>query len=270
MKYIYNISKSIIILVIISMPNMLLAFVNISFIPTSGSTLNLVATQNSTTSTTLDLELRSINGNQLQSTGISRTIATALTVSNAITIPISLSNNQITDRIIVIPLSAGDIFSTVCVLNADLTIPNCANILADLGATPTLTTTPMVISNNAGIFIVFGTSSTLRIYRLDPTDNSLTPELINTYNAQNIERILPIDENIIAVILRASLTNNISADIRGIITNTSMGEYSLDSANNIQVTYDPSKFRTSIGPSGSQVDISNAPSPYGVNKVFSQ
>lgn len=83
---------------------------------------------------------------------------------------------------------------------------------------------------------------------------------------------MPIDENIIAIIFNqiANGTTQVRADIRSIITNTSMGEYSLDSANNIQVTYDPSRFRTSIGPSGSQVDISNAPSPYGVNKVFSQ
>lgn len=276
MKYLYNITKSIIIFVIISIPTMLLAFVNISFVPTSGSTLNLVTTQTPNTPTSLNLELRSLNGNQFQIEGTPITIPTALTVSNAITIPISLSNNQITDRIIVIPLSAGDIFSRICVLDADLTNVNCANILADLGVNPTLTTTPIVISNNAGIFIVLGTSSTLTIYRLDPTNNSLTPESIHTYNTQNIERILPIDENIIAVILRATLSNNISADIRSIITNISLEEYQLNSANipsigDLRVNYNPTNFQTTLVSSGGQVrleNITNTPSTYGINKIF--
>ncbi|WP_150466363.1 hypothetical protein [Francisella sp. SYW-9] len=282
MEYIYRVTKSIILFCSILIPTTLLAFVNISFIPTSGSTLNLVTTRSSSATDSLDLELQRLEAdNTFTQEGDTETIATGFvsptSVSNVVVLPVSLSNNQITDKIIVIPLSTNNIFSTIHVLNADLSNPQSLNVAGLLGITPTLVTSPILISNNLGVFIILGTTnlinSTLRIYSLNTASNTLAETSSTTYNNASIIDIMPIDENIIAVVFSETSVDGVtqvSADIHSIITNTSMGQYSLNSANDIQVTYDPSSFRTSIASSGSQVDISNAPSPYGVNKVFSQ
>ena len=277
MKHTYKITKSIIYL-LLCVPTTLLAFVNVSFIPTSGSTLNLVTTQNATTSTNLDLELKSLANGQFTSEAGPEEISSGFSITdpviNVVVLPVSLSNNQITDKIILIPLSTANIFATIHVLNADLTNPQSINVSGIIGTTPTLSTTPILISNNSGVFIIIGTTnlidSTLRIYNLNTTNNTLSEVATQTYSLSDIEDIIPIDENIIAVISREVATGNITADIRSLITNTSLGQYNLNSANDIEVTYDPSRFRTLISSSGSQVDISDAPSPYGVNKVFSQ
>ncbi|MED7789240.1 hypothetical protein [Francisella sp. 19X1-34] len=283
MKCIYKITNCIVLFCSIFIPTTLLAFVNISFIPTSGSTLNLVTTRSSSATDSLDLELQRLEvDNTFTQEGDTETIATGFVspteVSNVVVLPVSLGNNQITDKIIVMPLSTNDIFATIHVLNADLSSPQSLDIAGLLGITPTLVTTPILISNNSGVFIILGTgnltniNSTLRIYSLNTTGNTLAEANTVTYSNANIIDIIPIDENIIAVIYSEVVggTTEVNADIRSIITNTSMGEYSLNSSNDIEVTYDPSSFKTTIIASGSQVDISNAPSPYGVNKVFSQ
>lgn len=279
MKDTYSITKRIITL-LLCLPSTLLAFVNVSFIPTSGSTLSLMTTQNAATSTNLDLELKSLNNNnQFESEAGPEEVSSGLStsVANVVVLPISLSNNQITDKIILIPLGAANIFATIHVLNADLSTPESINVTGALGTPLTLTTTPILISNNSGVFIILGTTnlidSTLRIYSLNTTNNILSEVSTQTYNRSTIEDIIPIDENIVAVISEETTTGNITADIRSIITNTSMQQYNLNSANDIDIRYNTGNFQTSIVSSGGQVELANisdAPSPYGVNKVFSQ
>ncbi|MED7787658.1 hypothetical protein [Francisella sp. 19X1-34] len=250
------------------MPSILLAFVNISFIPTNNTIENLVSKADS--SGDLKLELMSLDGDQY-STIDSTTINTGLTLSRVIVIPISLNNNQNTDKIIVIPTkdgSSGEEFSSIDIMNADLQDSNSSTI-----TTTEIKLEPIVVKNNNGVFIICAShnnasTDSLIIYKVDTDNNSVQQIQIPSPNSyQDIKKIIPLDKNTIIIVEQTS-DSKIIAHVYSISELKTIKSYDLHTDSNLKAEYGPSTFQTKLVSDLDNTSITDAPSPYGIIKAY--
>ncbi|MEY8714307.1 hypothetical protein AB9G26_03365 [Francisella philomiragia] len=263
---------SIQLVVLVLFPCAACAFVNIDFIPTNTGMYNLIAKEESAGN--LKLELTSLDGGQYTSVD-SIIINTGINHYKIITMPLSLNNNQIIDKIIIIPMNSLGIngtsevnnFSEVYMMDANL-----QNANSILSISPSqLSSPPIIIKNNGGVYLIFGLdgslTDTLRIYKLDTVNNTATFEDATNYNI--IRKVLPLDENSL-IIIEEDINSNIKAHIYSISKkeNIYTHDTNLMTYSNVRVEYDSSTYRTRLVSDLDNIDITNAPSPYGVVKVY--
>ncbi|MED7819875.1 MULTISPECIES: hypothetical protein [unclassified Francisella] len=269
LKNIFKLNKSIILCILLVTPGILLAFVNINFIPTENGMENLIVKEKSPKE--LELELTYIEDNQIKPKESNPpTITTSFDISRVIVIPISLKNTQITDKIIVIPTekaTSGEEFSTIYVMDANLQNSK------DTSVTPrTMKIAPVVIKNNNGIFLICASHNNvdkdvLVIYKVD-TDNNSVSQILSSDNYQDIKKIIPLDKNTIAIIEQKP-DSKIDAHIYSISEQKTIETYtSLNTDSNLRIEYDPSKFQTKIVSDLDDKTITDAPSPYGIVKAY--
>ncbi|GAB4221723.1 MAG: hypothetical protein Kow0076_0050 [Francisella sp.] len=263
-KYL-NFKVLTIFIVSILINQLAMGLVKIDFVPTQTGTYVLVAKE--PTSGQLDLELDTIQNGSFSVVN-STTINTGISHYKIVTVPISLKNNQIVDKILLIPMSqngGANSFTNIYMMDADLqNVTSIINISAS-----TLVSDPIVIKNDRGLYLVLGlensSGNTLSIYKIDTTNNSAS--LFNTFNFNKIINILPFDTNSLVVVTRDA-SNNVFAKIFSISKNEVVHQYQLTSSQNVRIEYDPDTFKTSIVSDLDNIDITKAPSLYGVVKIL--
>ncbi|API86156.1 hypothetical protein [Francisella uliginis] len=269
LKNIIKLKKSFIICTFLIIPNVLLAFVNINFIPTENGIDNLISKEEP--SGKLKLELMSLQDDQYTSISDPITLDTGLTLSRVVFIPISLNNSQITNKIIIIPTekgASGEKFSSIYIMDADL-----KNQTSSTVTTTEIRLTPIVIKNNNGIFLICAShnntsTDSLIIYKVDTDNNSVqqiqtpSPE---TY--QDIENIIPLDKNTI-IIVEQTADLKIVAHVYSISEQETIHSYTLNTDSNLKVEYNPTTFQTKLVSDLDDISITDAPSPYGIIKAY--
>ena len=279
MKYLhYNLGiinlmkNSVLTLLILLIPCILLAFININHIYTKDSTYHLILKEEN--SGILKLELTLLENDQYTSIA-SNTINTGLNHYKATTTPLSLKNNQVTDKIILIIMdklthvfsdgSTEDVnnFSSIYMMDADL-----QNINEIISISPSiLISPPIFVKNNNGVYIVFGLNGgltdTVRVYKLDTTNNSALLESANNYD--NIMKLIPLDENLIIVVENSN--SKITANIYSISKDEIVQSYLLQTDLNLNVSYDAKTFETHLISDLDNINITNSSSPYGIIKI---
>ncbi len=267
-KNLVKLKKVFVICILLTAPNVLLAFVNINFIPTENCIDNLISKEES--SGKLKLELMSLDGDQYNSID-STTIDTGLDLNRVIVIPISLNNNQTTDKIIVIPTeksSSGEEFSSIYMMDADL-----QNKADSTVTTTEIELTPIVIKNNNGIFLISAShdnlsSDSLMIYKVNTDNNTIQQvEIPSSENYQDIKNIIPLDENTI-IIVEQTADSKIVAHVYSISEQETIHNYTLNTDSNLKVEYNPTTFQTKLVSDLDNIFITDAPSPYGIIKAY--
>ncbi|WP_150466776.1 hypothetical protein [Francisella sp. SYW-9] len=250
------------------MPSILLAFVNISFIPTENTIENLISKTDS--SGDLKLELMSLDGDTYNSIA-SATISTGLTLSRVIVIPISLDNNQVTDKIVVIPTekgASGEEFSSIDIMSPDLENTNSSTV-----SPIEIQLMPIVIKNNNGIFLICASHNnvsqdSLIIYKVDiDADTVQQVQIPSPESYQDIKNIIPLDKNTI-IIVEQTADLKIIAHVYSISELKTIESYSLNTDSNLKVEYNSSTFQTKLVSDLDDKNITDAPSPYGIIKAY--
>ncbi|AEI36624.1 hypothetical protein [Francisella salina] len=265
MRIIYRVFIINILLIII--PNMVLAFVKINFVPTDSGMYNLITKKES--SSTINLQLTSLQNDQYSNMGSSISIDTGITLNNIVTIPISINNNQFIDKVIVIPMesgTSGDKFSSIDILDADL-----QNLNTSIVATSEINSIPIIIKNNKGIFLIYAShensnNDTLKIYEINVDNNSLS-EILSVDSYENISKIIPLDENTL-VIIEKKFDFSVVAYVYSISKREAVYSHALTTDSNVRVEYDPNMYKTSIVSDLDDINITNAPSPFGITKIY--
>lgn len=256
--------------ILLVIPSILFAFVNISFIPTQNGLYNLISKTDS--SGDLKLELMSLDGDKYNLIK-PKTITTGLTLSRVIVIPISLDNTQITDKIIVIPTEkgpSGEEFSSIYIMNPDLENTNSSTV-----SPIEIQLMPIVIKNNNGIFLICASHNnvsedSLIIYKVDTDTNTAQQVQISSPNSyHDIKNIIPLDKNTI-LIVEQTADSKIVAHVYSISELETIKSYSLstDTDSNFKVEYNPSTFQTMLTSEQDNKNITDAPSPYGIIKAY--
>lgn len=267
LKNLIKLKKIFSFCILLAMPSLLLAFVNINFIPTENGIDNLISKEES--SGKLKLELMSIDGDQYNSIDTT-TIDTGSNLSRVIVIPISLNNNQVTNKIIVIPTekgSSGEEFSSIYMMDADL-----QNKATSTVTTTEIELTPIVIKNNNGIFLISASHNNLSndslvIYKVN-TDNTVEQIQITSLNSyQDIKNIIPLDKNTI-IIVEQTADSKIVAHVYSISELETINSYTLNTDSNLKVEYNPTTFQTKLVSDLDDISITDAPSPYGIIKAY--
>ena len=91
--------------------------------------------------------------------------------------------------------------------------------------------------------------------------------MLSVDSYENISKIIPLDENTL-VIIEKKFDFSVVAYIYSISKQEAVYSYALTTDSNVRVEYDPNMYKTSIVSDLDDIDITNAPSPFGITKIY--